>query len=143
MQNFLTGAGSFTADGDLIGAYGDARVSYIDAADIAACAQALLTGPVRAGETFILTGPEALSHAEIATRLSAAWRRPIRYVDLARDRFAARLAAQGLPADFAADVAFLFAEVATGTLAATTTHVQDLTGRAPRTFAEFLARGAS
>ena len=139
MQNFITGAGAFTADGDLIGAYGDARVSYVDCADLAACAQALLTGEARAGETFIPTGPESLTHTEIAALLSAAWRRPVRYVDLPPDQFAARLTAQGLPADFAAAVAELFAEVAAGTLAATTTHVQDLTGREPRAFADFLA----
>src|SRR5262249_23665059 len=35
MQNFITGAGSFTADGNLVGAYGEAPVSYIDCEDIA------------------------------------------------------------------------------------------------------------
>lgn len=139
MQNFVTGSGSFTADGDLLGAYGDARVSYVDCADIAACAAQLLTGPARPGTTFTLTGPEALTHTEIAALLSDAWGRPVRYVDLPPETFAARLTAQGLPRAFAADVAALFADVATGTLAATTTDVEALTGRPPRTFADFLA----
>uniref|UniRef100_UPI003F4908F7 hypothetical protein n=1 Tax=Nonomuraea bangladeshensis TaxID=404385 RepID=UPI003F4908F7 len=39
MQNFVTGAGSFAADGRLPGAYGDGAVSYVD------CAAVLLTGP--------------------------------------------------------------------------------------------------
>ncbi|SHN46642.1 NmrA family NAD(P)-binding protein [Cryptosporangium aurantiacum] len=140
MQNFRTGAGAFTDDGDLIGAYGNARVSYIDAADIAACGAALLAGSWRPKETFVLTGPEALTHAEIAALLAAAWRRPIRYVDLSPDEFTARLVAQGLPHDFANDVATLYREVAAGSLAATTTHVEELTGRPPRSFAEFLAQ---
>jgi uncharacterized protein YbjT (DUF2867 family) len=114
-------------------------VSYVDCADIAACAVALLTGPARPGATFTLTGPEALTHAEIAALLSDAWGRPVRYVDLPPDAFAARLTAQGLPEAFAADVAALFAEVATaGTLAGTTGDVEELTGRPPRTFADFL-----
>ncbi len=30
MQNFITGQGAFTADGNLVGAYGDAAVSWTD-----------------------------------------------------------------------------------------------------------------
>ncbi|SNQ47900.1 putative nucleoside-diphosphate sugar epimerase [Frankia canadensis] len=143
MQNFLTGAGSFTADRELIGAYGDARVSYIDCEDIAACAARILTRPrgqdEPGNETFILTGPQALTHSQIAERLSAAIGRTIRYRDLPPPEFAATLRAQGLPAAFADDVAALHAEVAAGSLAATASAVADLTGRAPRTFDDFLA----
>jgi NAD(P)H dehydrogenase (quinone) len=35
MQNFVTGAGMFSADGDLIGHHTDAPVSYVDTRDIA------------------------------------------------------------------------------------------------------------
>jgi uncharacterized protein YbjT (DUF2867 family) len=139
MQNFVTGAGAFTEDGNLLGAYGDASVSYIDCHDIAAAAAVLLTGS-RWVESFVLTGPEALSHHEIAGKLSIALGRTVRYVDLPPAEFAARLTAQGLPADFAADVAELFADVAGGALAATTTTVRELTGHTPRTFDEFLAK---
>lgn len=139
MQNFMTGAGTFTGDGNLIGAYRDGRISYIDCRDIAACAAVLLTGTCGEGESFVLTGPEALTQAEIARKLSSALGRIVKYVDLPAAEFAARLKAQGLPAQFADDVAALYEEVATGVLAATTTGVRDLTGRDPRTFDEFLA----
>ncbi|MEV0405524.1 SDR family oxidoreductase [Actinoallomurus sp. NPDC050550] len=139
MQNFITGAGSFTADGNLVGAYGEAPVSYIDCEDIAACAATLLTGPYGKYETFVLTGPEALTHAEIAAKLSAALRRTVRYVDLHPDDLAATLKSQGLPPGFAEDVATLLKEVATGSLATPTSAVQDLTGRAPSAFDDFLA----
>ena len=43
-------------------------MSYIDCYDIAACATALLTRADHSGETFILTGPEALTHAVIALK---------------------------------------------------------------------------
>lgn len=44
MQNFLTRAAVSTDDaGNLLGAYRSSRVSYIDRADIAACAEALPT----------------------------------------------------------------------------------------------------
>jgi NAD(P)H dehydrogenase (quinone) len=139
MQNFITGAGAFTDDGNLVGAYRDSRVSYIDCYDIAACAAALLTGPYGKGESFVLTGPEALTQTEIAEKLSAVLGRTVKYVDLPPDEMAGTLKAQGLPPRFADDVAALLEEVATGSLAATTTAVKGLTGREPRTFDEFLA----
>ena len=141
MQNFRTRAAVFTEDGDILGAYRDSRVSYVDCMDIAACAAALLRAP-RHGETFVLTGPEALTHTEIAAKLSAVASRTIRYVDLPAQDFADRLTALGLPADFADDVATLFAEVADGSLAPVTTSVADLTGRPARTFDEFLRDNA-
>ena len=139
MQNFLTGAGSFSAEGNLVGSYGDAAVSYIDCEDIAACAATLLTGPYGSGETFVLTGPRALTHPQIAEQLSAALGRTVRYVDLPPDELAATLRSQGLPPRFSDDIAVLLREVASGSLVATTSAVRDLTGRAPRTFEEFLA----
>jgi uncharacterized protein YbjT (DUF2867 family) len=138
MQNFLTGAAVFTdEDRNIVGAYGSSRVSYIDCADIAACAEVLLTGSRRG--TLVLTGPESLNHAEIAAKLSVLTGRVIRYLDLPPEELAGMITAQGAPPRFADDVATLFAEVAGGTLAATTNTVTDLTGRPARTFDEFLA----
>lgn len=139
MQNFLAGAGSFTSDGDLIDAYGSAPVSYIDCYDIAACATALLTGSGREGQSFVLTGPEPLTCADIATKLSAALGHLIGHVALPPEDLAAALKARGLPPRFADDVAGLGREVADGSLAATTPAVRDLTGRPPRTFDQFAA----
>jgi NAD(P)H dehydrogenase (quinone) len=137
MQNFAPGAGAFAGD-ELVGAYGDGAVSYIDAFDIAACAAELLTGPYGHGESYVLTGPQALTQADIARELSQALGRPVRHVNLTPAALAAALKAQGLPGPFADDVAALSEAVATGYLAATTGAVRELTGRAPRTFREFL-----
>ncbi|MGW0809959.1 SDR family oxidoreductase [Nonomuraea sp. NPDC002799] len=142
MQNFVTGAGAFTADGKLAGAYGNAGVSYIDCHDIAACAAALLTGSAGLGETYVLTGPHALDHDEIAQELSVALGRTVEHAALSPDELGAALRAQGLPAQFADDVAELSRQVATGSLAATTDAVLELTGRRPRTFTEFLTANA-
>jgi NAD(P)H dehydrogenase (quinone) len=139
MQNFITGAGSLTVDGRLIDGYGGGAVSYIDAYDIAACAAALLTGPGRNGESFVLTGPEPLTSADITGKLSAALGRTMEHVTLTPGELAAVLKARGLPAQFADDVAALGREVADGSLAATTPAVRDLSGGAPRTFDQFTA----
>ncbi|TWF80320.1 NmrA-like family protein [Pseudonocardia hierapolitana] len=139
MQNFVTGAGAFTADGDLVGAYGHGRISYVDCADIAACAATVLTDPARRGGTHVLTGPAALSHEEIAAEISAVTGRTVSYVDMAPAEMAAALRAHGLPERFSADVAALAADVAAGALAGTTPAVRELTGFPPRTFSQFLA----
>ncbi|WP_432971194.1 NmrA family NAD(P)-binding protein [Dactylosporangium sp. CA-233914] len=139
MQSFRTGAGAFSDAGDLIGLAGDWRVSYIDCADIAACAAVLLTGAERGGGTFVLTGPEALTQAEVAAKLSAASGRPVRFVGLSPQEMTARLTAQGMPAQSAADVVALWRGVASGALSAVTPTVRELTGVEPRTFDEFLA----
>ncbi|MFI0424401.1 SDR family oxidoreductase [Spongiactinospora sp. 9N601] len=138
MQNFLTGQAAFTMDGDLHGAYGDGRMSYIDCADIAACAARLLADGGGIGETYALTGPEALDHHTIAARLSRTIGRTVRYQDHSPEEFASILTAQGVPAWFASDAAALYAETAAGHLAATTPAVHALTGRPPRTFDDFL-----
>ncbi|WP_326667915.1 SDR family oxidoreductase [Streptomyces sp. NBC_01257] len=138
MQNFLTGAGTFSDDGSLIAAAPDAPVSYVDCYDIAACAASLLTEDGGTGRAFVLTGPEALTMAEIAGQLSPVLGRPVGIVSLGPDAMALRLRTLGVPAQFADDVAHLWAEVATGSLAGTTREVENLTGREPRTFAQFL-----
>jgi NAD(P)H dehydrogenase (quinone) len=138
MQNFLTGAGAFTMDGKLIDGYGGAPVSYIDCYDIAACAAVLLSGPARHAESFVLTGPEPLTYADITEKLSAALGRTVEHVTLPPGEVAVALKACGLPAHFADDIVALGREVAQGSLAATTSAVHDLTGRAPRTFTQFI-----
>ncbi|MFE7108866.1 NmrA family NAD(P)-binding protein [Streptomyces sp. NPDC057575] len=137
MQNFIA-PGAFTPDGNLISSYGSTPVAHIDCHDIAACAAVLLAGPRGKGETFVLTGPEALTDAEVAAKISSALGRAVARVELPPDALAAAMAYQGLPRRFAEDLAFLVKEVAAGSQATTTTTVRDITGQLPRTFDDFL-----
>ena len=139
MQNFVTGQAAALDAGDVIGLAGDWRVSYIDCYDIAACAAELLTRPDPPNGTHVLTGPEALTHAQIAAKLSAAMHRPVRSIELAAEQMLTRLTAQGLPDEFATDVVALWGDVASGSLSTVTATVRELTGADPRTFDEFLA----
>lgn len=93
MQNFVTGAGSFSADGDLIGHHTDAPVSYVDTRDIADVAAALLTSGAAVGETLVLTGPRALTQTEVAAALSTAAGRRVGYLRLPPADMAATLRA--------------------------------------------------
>ncbi|GAA1932784.1 SDR family oxidoreductase [Streptomyces durmitorensis] len=138
MQNFLTPE-AFTSDGNLISSYGSTPVAHIDCHDIAACAAVLLAGSLAQEKAFVLTGPEALTDAEVADKVSSALGRPVGRAELPPDSLAAAMRSQGLPPRFADDVAFLVKEVAAGSQATTTTTVRDITGRPARTFDDFLA----
>ncbi|GGV70107.1 NAD(P)-dependent oxidoreductase [Streptomyces longisporoflavus] len=142
MQNFLTPE-AFTSDGNLISSYGSTPVAHIDCHDIAACATVLLAGPLAGPlaqeKAFVLTGPEALTDAEVADKVSSALGRPVGRAELPPDSLAAAMRSQGLPPRFADDIAFLVKEVAAGSQATITTTVRDITGRPARTFDDFLA----
>jgi uncharacterized protein YbjT (DUF2867 family) len=72
MQGLLGFAESIKSGGKFFAAAADARVSVVDVRDNAAVAAAALTEPGHEGRTYTLTGPEALTHAEMAAAISDA-----------------------------------------------------------------------
>jgi uncharacterized protein YbjT (DUF2867 family) len=86
-----------------------------------------------------LTGPEALSAAEVAERLSAAVGREVRYVDLTADAFGQALAGAGLPGWLVDALVEGNRLLAAGHGATVTDEVARVTGRPPRTFDQFVA----
>lgn len=143
MQNF-TGdhptARGIREHGEIATATGTGRVGFIDADDIAACACAALLAPEPPDTRYVLTGPEALSHADIAAILTEVTGRPVRHVDLTARQLTDRWVAAGLPEPLARTAAELDRAIANGEHDYTTTTVADLTGRPPRTFREHAAR---
>lgn len=140
MQNFLADAPDIAEGGQFFGAYRDGAVAYIDSRDIAESAAALLTRPIGDNQTFVLTGPEGLTHDAIAERFTATLGRQIRYVDLTPEEMAGRLINRyGLPASMATEAVETMTYLASGAWGTPTTAVADLTGRAPRAFQDFLA----
>ena len=135
LQGMLAMAGPIR-EGRLFAPIGDARVSAVDVRDIAAVAAAVLTGPGHEGATYTITGPAALTHAEIAAALGEATGRPVAFVDIPPAAFAAQL--RGVLPDWQAEGLLEdYAHYARGEAAAVLPTVRDVTGRAPRTVAEF------
>jgi uncharacterized protein YbjT (DUF2867 family) len=58
---------------------GEARISMVDTRDVAAVAAVALTEPGHAGAHYDVTGPAALSYADVAAKLTTAIGRPITY----------------------------------------------------------------
>ncbi len=137
MQGLLAFASTIASQGQFFAPAGEAKISLIDARDIAAVAAIALTEPGHDGKTYDLTGPEALSHAEIAAQLAAALARPVRYVDVPPAAMRGALDQMAMPAWQADGLIEDYAHYARGEAAVVTSCVQDVTGHAPRTFAQF------
>lgn len=139
MQNAVQWQGSIARTGAITLPAGDARVSMIDVRDIAAVAARVLTAPELSNQVHELTGPEALSYAEVADCLSHAAGRTIRHRDVAPDEARRAMLSAGMPA-WAVDARLeLYATYRAGAAQRTTTTVAELTGRPPRRFADFAA----
>ncbi|MFJ8940581.1 NmrA family NAD(P)-binding protein [Streptomyces sp. NPDC102365] len=136
MQNF-TGdhmhARSIRQDGVILTAAGEGRVAFVDADDIAAVAVHALTDVRAPGTDLVITGPEALSHAEVAAVLAEVTGRTVAHRPLAYEEMRDHLAAS-MPLEYAAMLAGLDRANAEGAEDRTTDTVRRLTGRAPRTF---------
>ncbi|GGX74456.1 NmrA family NAD(P)-binding protein [Streptomyces hiroshimensis] len=136
MQNF-TGAhahaDSIREQGVILTATGTGRVGFVDADDIAAVAVHALTDDRAPNADLVLTGPEALSHDDIATIVTQVTGRPVAHHHLTYDGLRDRLAAL-MPPDFATMLADMDRAIAEGAEDRTTDTVQRLTGRPPHGF---------
>jgi len=113
---------------------GGADVAWIDARDIAAVAERALLDPGRAGETYEITGPKALSLPRTAELLTAAVGRSVLHREVGIDEAVADL--DGFDRDL---TVLTFERVAAGSFATATDTVEQVTGRPARTLQTFLA----
>lgn len=136
MQNF-TGthahAQSIRANGTILTAAGNGRVGFVDADDIAAVAVRALTDDQAPNTDLLLTGPESLSHDDIATIITEVTGRPVTHRHLTYEQLRDRLTAL-MPPEFAEMLAGMDRAIAEGAEDRTTDTVQRLTGRPPHSF---------
>lgn len=116
-----------------------ARVSVVDARDIAAVAAAALTEPGHEGRTYDVTGPEAVTHAQIAAALGAAAGHEVRFQPVPAEAFVATLQQAGMPSWQAEGLAEDYAHYERGEAAGVSGDVEQVTGRPPRSVQQFAA----
>ncbi|MEY9875192.1 NAD(P)H dehydrogenase (quinone) [Streptacidiphilus sp. MAP12-33] len=129
-------------DGVLRGPAGDGRVAAVTHDDVAdAAAAVLLAGPSagHGGATYDLTGPEALTFAEVAAAIGHAAGRAVTYQPETRAEAYASRAVYGAPAWEVAGWVTSYEAVASGEMDVVSDAVHALTGHAPQSFADFLA----
>lgn len=138
MQNLVNyNAATINTQNAFYGTEGDGRVSQIDLRDVAAVAVKTLTENGHAGNTYTLTGPEAVTNAEIAQLLSSALGREIRFVNLPPSQLKEALLSAGVPqwnADALLDLQRLYRE---GRAATVTRDVEHILSRKSISFVQF------
>lgn len=117
---------------------GNAKVSFIDARDIAAVAAKLLTSSTFDQKDFDLTGFESHDHAQVADAISKATGRKIRYAENSPQEFKGNLLAAGLPEDYADFLVLIFGFLKEGYSSGVNNHVKDITGQQPRSLKQYV-----
>ncbi|TXF66879.1 NAD-dependent epimerase/dehydratase family protein [Bacillus subtilis] len=145
MQNFINVQHqmSIQNEGRIVTASGEGKLGFIDADDIAETAVRALTDAVPHQTHHILTGPEALSYAEAAEIIGAAAGRRVKHVSISRSELQNRMAAAGLPADYASFMAGLDEAISHGAEHQVTDTVKRVTGKEPRSLLKFAAAHAA
>ena len=98
LQNIVAfNAPTIRTEGAFYAAMGDAKVSYLDIADIAVAAVKALGGGAHAGKTYELNGPEAISNQELAKRISKVAGRTVNFLDVPENAQRDAMLGLGMP----------------------------------------------
>jgi len=130
---FMTNLLMVTGSGTLPSPTAGRRVAMIDIRDVAAVAAVTLLEDGHTGRTYDLTGPAAITFAEVADALS------VRFLDLTEEQARPRFENAGLPDWLAAQLAGVFAVIRAGGFERVTGHVRAITGRPARDISDFAA----
>jgi uncharacterized protein YbjT (DUF2867 family) len=139
LQNILAYyAPSIRAQGAFYSSMGNARTSYLDVRDIAAVAAKALRSSDHDGKTYELNGPEALTCAEVAERISRHAGITAKYVDIPAEAQRKAMLEQGMP-EWQVTALIDLQQYYTGGKGGTVDGVlEGLLGRAPITIDRFL-----
>ncbi|WP_223637687.1 NmrA family NAD(P)-binding protein [Corallococcus sp. EGB] len=141
MQNFAapghTHGASLRRDGTLVTATGHGRVGFVDAEDIAAVGVRALADAKPHDTAHVITGPQALSHDDLAAILSRVSGRSIRHVHATPEEATRRHQDSGMPEAYARFLTMLDMRIRDGAEDRVTDTVQRVTGRPARDFESF------
>lgn len=113
------------------------RIAYAAREEMAEAIAAALDTPAAGNTIYTLTGPQALSTAEVAELATQATGRPLAVVRVDATQLAAGLKGAGLPDGLIAMLVSIDADVRAGNLSIVTDHLETLIGRAPRTLVQY------
>jgi len=137
MQNFLNFRDSIVHRGEFYAPMGHGRVSIVDVRDVAAVAAEVLEEYGHENKTYDVTGPESLSYADAAERLTHALGKPVTYVDVPPEAARDSMLQAGMSpwlVDALLELHAMWRVNAASEIAGT---VHDVAKRDPITFAEF------
>ena len=142
MHVYLREARTIAREGAFYLPLGDAKLAPIDVEDIARIAFAILHAEAQHGKRHEMTGPEALTMAEVAAYLSDALGKKVRYVDVDPAEMRTAILSAGNPPAFADAMDELFALRRSGHSDESSVNLRahDTFGIRPTSFLEFARR---
>ncbi|WP_340105320.1 SDR family oxidoreductase [Rhodohalobacter sp. 8-1] len=139
MQNLIEQEDSINReDGMFYSPSGDAKIPLIDTRDISLAAKEILSGGSHSGETYTLSGPEAISYHDCAAVLSDVLAHTVEYVPESFDDAWTRMRDQDFPIWLISGQLALaeYHREGKGTQIITDS-VKEITGQEPRSFEAF------
>lgn len=137
MQNTLEFAPTIAVENRLYAPMRDGHIGLVDCRDVASVAARVLTEPGHEERIYEITGAAALSFDDVATEIGAAIGRSVTYVDVRPSEAEKAMLSAGIPGWLAEALVDLYGIFSGDHASATTRVVEDLSGRRPRTYAEF------
>jgi uncharacterized protein YbjT (DUF2867 family) len=138
MQNFLMLGPAIAETSNFGSSAGPGRVGVIDARDVGAVAAEIAAAPAaHVSRTYLLTGPQLLSYADVAATLSKVLGRPIAFHERTPEQDAQEMIDAGVPAAIAEMNAHAVSLIAEGDAAWLSQDVPTILGRPARSFEQF------
>jgi uncharacterized protein YbjT (DUF2867 family) len=138
MQGLLAFKDYIKNDGQFYAAVGNAAISAVDVRDIAAVAACALTEAGHENKVYDITGGEAITHYQMAEIFTRVLGKPVKFTDVSPEQMEGAVRAAGFPEWQVGGLTEDYAHYARGEAAAVSTVVQEVTGRAPIGFEQFV-----
>ena len=137
MQNTMMAAQSVVSQGRLFMPFKNGKLGMIDIQDIGEVAAKVLTSEGHQGKTYTLTGPASISFHDVAAGLAKALGREVKYVDVPLQAGRDAMIGMGFPEWVADGYSEYFNAYSEGYGDLVTGDVEQIIGRAPRSYETF------
>jgi uncharacterized protein YbjT (DUF2867 family) len=118
---------------------GHGRGAFVDVGDVASVAATCLMAPGHEGKTYEITGPEALSYADIAAVFERVLDHPVHFRECTFEQARQGMIDAGLPTWLADAINELSQGLKEGHFDKVTNVVREVTGHTPRSLEQFIS----
>jgi uncharacterized protein YbjT (DUF2867 family) len=143
MSNALYWARSVKSEGVVRAATGNGKIPFIHSGDIADVAVKVLTTAGYAGQSLPITGPEALSYADMTAKIGAAIGRDLRFEGISDEDARQQQIAWGASESLIEARLSIFRAIRDGLLSELTDTVERVLGRKPIAFDQWVHENAA
>lgn len=137
-SNTLRWAGMIRGQGTVFAPQGSGPTAPIDPRDIGSVAVTALTGKGHEGKTYVLTGPEAMTIEKQVQIIGKAIGKQLKFIAVPESKAREGMLKSGLPEVLADAIVELVQADGPETVGHITQTIREVTGKAPRTFAEWV-----